>query len=118
MRDRIAVIGAGVIGGAIVNSLLKSGYDGEIVAADMQPEKLSVIEKQGINVTSDNKKAAREADVVFLCVKPNIVAPVLKLRLLLASVNGLCLKPDLSGLCRTLRFWCRNPSLPTVATMT
>jgi pyrroline-5-carboxylate reductase len=78
MRDRIAVIGAGVIGGAIVNSLLKSGYDGEIVAADMQPEKLSVIEKQGINVTSDNKKAAREADVVFLCVKPNIVAPVLK----------------------------------------
>jgi pyrroline-5-carboxylate reductase len=78
MRDRIAVIGAGVIGGAIVNSLLKSGYDGEIVAADMQLEKLSVLEKLGITVTSDNKKAARTAEIVFLCVKPNIVKTVLK----------------------------------------
>ena len=27
MKDGIAVIGTGVIGGAIVDSLLKSGYD-------------------------------------------------------------------------------------------
>lgn len=78
MRDRIAVIGAGVIGGAIINSLLKSGYDGEITAADMQPEKLSVLEKLGIPVTSDNKKVARASDVIFLCVKPNNVKTVLK----------------------------------------
>ncbi|MHC3129840.1 MAG: pyrroline-5-carboxylate reductase [Candidatus Bathyarchaeota archaeon] len=78
MKDSIAVIGAGVIGGAIIKSLLKSGYDGEITAADMQLEKLGALEKLGITVTSDNKKAARESEVIFLCVKPNIVETVLK----------------------------------------
>ena len=78
MRDSIAVIGAGVIGGAIIKSLLKSGYDGEITAADMQLEKLGDLENLGITVTSDNKKAARTSDVVFLCVKPNVVKTVLK----------------------------------------
>ena len=78
MRDSIAVIGAGVIGGAIIKSLLKSGYDGKITAADMQLEKLGALEKLGITVTSDNKKAARTSDAVFLCVKPNVVKTVLK----------------------------------------
>jgi pyrroline-5-carboxylate reductase len=78
VKDSIAVIGAGVIGGAIIKSLQKSGYDGKLTAADMQTEKLAEQEKAGIAVTSDNKKAAQEADVIFLCVKPNIVAPVLK----------------------------------------
>jgi len=78
MRDSIAVIGAGVIGGAIIKSLLKSGYDGEITAADMQLEKLGALEKLGITVTSDNKKAARESEIIFLSVKPNVVKTVLK----------------------------------------
>ena len=78
MRANVAVIGAGVIGGAIITSLQKSGYDGKLTAADMQTETLAEHEKAGIAVTSDNRKAAREADVVFLCVKPNIVAAVLK----------------------------------------
>jgi pyrroline-5-carboxylate reductase len=78
MRDSIAVIGAGVIGGAIVKSLLKSRYNGEIVAADMQSEKVSELEKLGITVTSDNKKAARESGIIFLCVKPNVMETVLK----------------------------------------
>ena len=78
MSDSIAVIGAGVIGGAIAKSLLKSGYDGEIIAADMQSEKIGDLEKLGITVTSDNKKAARESEIIFLSVKPNIVKTVLK----------------------------------------
>lgn len=78
MKDSVAVIGAGVIGGAIIKSLLKSGYDGEITAADMQPEKLRDLEKLGITVTSNNKKAARESEIIFLSVKPNIVKTVLK----------------------------------------
>jgi pyrroline-5-carboxylate reductase len=78
MKDSVAVIGAGVIGGAIVKSLLKSGYEGKITAADMQPEKLRDLEKLGITVTSDNKKAAKEAEIIFLSVKPNVVETVLK----------------------------------------
>ncbi len=78
MKDSIAVIGAGVIGGAIINSLLKSGYEGKITAAEIQLEKVRELEKLGIAVTSDNRKAAKESDVVFLCVKPNVLKTVLK----------------------------------------
>ncbi|MCW4053830.1 MAG: prephenate dehydrogenase/arogenate dehydrogenase family protein, partial [Candidatus Bathyarchaeota archaeon] len=78
MKDSIAVIGAGVIGGAIVKSLLKSGYEGEITAAEIQLEKNRNLEKLGITVTCDNRKAARESEVVFLCVKPNHLKTVLK----------------------------------------
>ncbi len=78
MRDGIAVIGAGVIGGAIVKSLLKSRYDGRITATRRETERLEELEKLGAVITRDNKKAAKESDVVFICVKPNDVEKVLK----------------------------------------
>jgi pyrroline-5-carboxylate reductase len=78
MNDKIAVIGAGMMGGAIVKSLLKSGYTGKITAADIQPERLKEQEKLGAAVSTDNRKAAADADVIFICVKPNNVEKVLK----------------------------------------
>jgi pyrroline-5-carboxylate reductase len=78
MNDKIAVIGAGMMGGAIVKSLLKSGYSGKITAVDIQPEKLKEQEKLGVAVSTDSRKAAADADVIFICVKPNNVASVLK----------------------------------------
>ena len=78
MKDTIAVIGAGVIGGSVVKSLLKSGYDGKIIVAEIMPEKARELEQLGVAVTNDNREATREADVVFLCVKPNILKTVLK----------------------------------------
>ncbi|MFC1486129.1 pyrroline-5-carboxylate reductase [Thermoproteota archaeon] len=78
MKDTIAVIGAGVIGGSVVKSLLKSGYDGKIIVAEIMPEKARELEQLGVAVTRDNREATREADVVFLCVKPNILKTVLK----------------------------------------
>ena len=78
MNDSITVIGAGVIGGAVVQSLLKSGYKGKITAAEIQLEKVLELEQLDIAVTCDNREAAREADIVFLCVKPNVLKTVLK----------------------------------------
>ncbi len=78
MNDKIAVIGAGMMGGAIVKSLLKSGYAGKITAVDIQPERLREQEKLGVAVSTDNRKVAAEADVIFVCVKPNNVETVLK----------------------------------------
>ncbi len=78
MNDKIAVIGAGMMGGAIVQSLLKSGYKGKITAVDIQPEKLKEQEKLGVAVTTDSKKAAAEADIIFVCVKPTAVKTVLQ----------------------------------------
>ena len=78
MKDHIAVIGAGVIGSAIINSLLKSGYEGKVTAAEIDPEKAKVIEKLGVSVTSDSRKVARDADIVFVSVKPKVLEKVLK----------------------------------------
>jgi pyrroline-5-carboxylate reductase len=77
MNDKIAVIGAGMMGSAIMTSLLKSGYKSKITAVDIQPEKLKEQEKLGIAVSTDSRKAAAEADVVFICVKPTAVKTVL-----------------------------------------
>lgn len=78
MKDNIAVIGSGVIGGAIIRSLLKSGYDCRITASDIELERISELKELGVSVTSDNKKAAKESNIIFVCVKPNFLSDVLK----------------------------------------
>jgi pyrroline-5-carboxylate reductase len=78
MADKIAVIGTGMMGGAIVKSLLKGKYQGKITAADFITEKLKELEALGAQVTSDNRKAAAEADIVFVSVKPGDLEAVLK----------------------------------------
>jgi pyrroline-5-carboxylate reductase len=78
MTDGISVIGAGMIGGAIVKSLLKSGYSGKIIAADCQPERIKAMEELGVAATTDNRKAASGSKIVFVCVKPGDVEKVLK----------------------------------------
>jgi len=76
MELRISVIGAGTIGSAIAGSLLRSRY-AEVTATRRRVEKLKELEKLGALVTSDNRKAAEEADVVILSVKPRDVKNVL-----------------------------------------
>jgi pyrroline-5-carboxylate reductase len=78
MNDKIAVIGAGMMGSAIIKSLLKGGYGGKITAVDIAPEKLGDLEKLGVKVSSDNRLSAAHADIVFIIVKPGDVAKVLK----------------------------------------
>jgi pyrroline-5-carboxylate reductase len=73
----VAVIGAGVIGGAIAKSLLR-GKRRKVVATRRVVKNARELEALGIKVLSDNRKAARDADIVFLCVKPGDVARVLK----------------------------------------
>jgi pyrroline-5-carboxylate reductase len=78
MKDHIAIIGGGVIGASVVKSLLKKGYEGNITVAEILPEKAKELEQLEVNVTDDNRMAVREADLVFLCVKPNVVKVVLE----------------------------------------
>ena len=78
MAEKIAVIGAGMMGGAIVKSLLKSKYPGKITATDAQPARIKEMEQLGVAATSDNRKAAAESDIIFVSVKPGDVAKVLK----------------------------------------
>jgi pyrroline-5-carboxylate reductase len=73
----VAVIGAGVIGGAIAKSLARGGRR-RVVATRRVVKDAAELEALGIKVQSDNRKAARDADIVFLCVKPGDVSKVLK----------------------------------------
>ena len=78
MNDKITIIGAGMMGGAIIKSLLKGGYQGKITAVDIQVEKLKEFEALGVKTSSDNKQAAGDADIIFIIVKPGDVEKVLK----------------------------------------
>jgi pyrroline-5-carboxylate reductase len=78
LNDKITVIGAGMMGSAIIKSLIKGNFGGKITAVDIAPEKLKDLEKLGVEVTSDIRKATADSDIIFIIVKPGDVEKVLK----------------------------------------
>jgi len=70
MPNNIAVIGTGMMGGAIVQSLIKAGYKNKITAADALQERVKAMQALGVNATQNSKQAAAEADIIFIAVKP------------------------------------------------
>jgi pyrroline-5-carboxylate reductase len=77
MIETVAVIGAGVIGGAIVKCLVESNQIGKVIATRRSLEKLMPLAERGANISDNNVVAAREAQVIFLCVKPSDIETVL-----------------------------------------
>jgi len=78
---RIAVLGAGKMGGILLQAFLRSGLFGDnqiaaTVAHDLRAEALS--EQLGIAVTTDNRTAVRGADIVLLAVKPTQVVDLVR----------------------------------------
>ena len=73
----ISVIGAGVIGSAVAKALVKNAVEDHVIATDNRVEQFSELKKEGIETTTDNKKAASIADIVVLCVKPKDIKTVL-----------------------------------------
>ncbi len=70
---RIAVIGAGRIGEALISGLLSSGWReaADITASTRRPERvIELTERYGIDVTASNVEAAAGAALVVLAVKP------------------------------------------------
>ena len=81
MGLKIAVIGAGNIGGALIGGILKShlAEPKDVVATDAREERRQELEEQWkIRVlATDNRKAVAGRDIVILAVKPHIVPAVL-----------------------------------------
>jgi len=71
----VSVIGAGNMGGAFVTGLAREGTH-TVTAIDVDPEALAAVESHADETTTD-LDAAREADVVVLAVKPDVVDAVL-----------------------------------------
>lgn len=69
---KVAIIGAGAMGGAIALGLLKSNTVAatDITVTAKTQKTLSIFEQKGIKTSTDNRKAAEGADIVCLAVKP------------------------------------------------
>ncbi len=78
---KIAVIGAGHMGTALLRGILASGWGARenLIASHPKREKCAVLESElKIAMTDSNVRAAREAQIVILAVKPQILESVLE----------------------------------------
>lgn len=78
---KLAVLGTGKLGGILLRAYLKQGlFSAKNATATVKhAEKASALGKElGITVTTENRKAARGADIILLGVKPQVVGEVLK----------------------------------------
>jgi pyrroline-5-carboxylate reductase len=76
---KISVIGAGAMGGATVEGLIKGQQfkNEDITVSDPSQAVVDKFAKMGVSVTTDNKLAAQSADIVCIVVKPWLVEKVL-----------------------------------------
>ena len=80
MTLKIAFVGVGNMASAIIGGLRASGYSGDaIVGSSINVEDHPRLEQRfGMTMYADNKEAVAVADVVFLCVKPNLLQSVVE----------------------------------------
>jgi len=78
---KLAVVGAGKLGGILLRAYLKQElFSPKRVAATVKhADKASALAKElGVAVTTDNREAVRGADIILLAVKPQVVGEVVK----------------------------------------
>lgn len=74
---RIAIIGAGAMGGAVASGLLAYGGGRySVTVSNPSAAPLEKLAREGAEVTHDNRQACRGADIVIVAVKPWIVETV------------------------------------------
>ncbi len=80
LQDKnIAVIGSGNMAGAMIGALLRNNElsPEQITASDPNQEQREAISvKYGVSVTGENREAVKNADVVILSVKPQVLPEV------------------------------------------
>src|SRR5690242_18451921 len=75
--QRIAIIGAGRIGEALLAGLLSSGWS-DIVVTSRRPERVEELaERHGVDATTVNAAAVRGASIVVIAVKPQDIDALL-----------------------------------------
>jgi len=78
---KLAVLGAGKLGGILLHAYLEQGlFDARRTTATVKhAERAAALTKElGVSVTTDNREAVRDADIILLTVKPQTVAEVLQ----------------------------------------
>jgi pyrroline-5-carboxylate reductase len=80
-NKKVAVLGAGKLGGIILQALLREGLlTKELTRATVRhsDRAFRIAEKLRIEVGTDNAKAVQDTDIIFICVKPQTVQEVLE----------------------------------------
>ncbi len=77
---KLGFIGTGNMAGAIMGGIIRAGMiqPDEIIGSDTLPAGREHVRKEyGIHVTSENRQAAQEAEILFLSVKPQFYPAVI-----------------------------------------
>ncbi|MBK8711955.1 MAG: pyrroline-5-carboxylate reductase [Niastella sp.] len=79
MNTKISIIGAGNLGTAIAEGLLKSKFckPADITVTKRNTATLSALQNKGVRVTSNNNEAVKNAGLIILAIKPFQVTDVL-----------------------------------------
>jgi pyrroline-5-carboxylate reductase len=129
---KISVIGAGAMGGATVEGLIKGQQfkNEDISVSDPSQAVVEKFAKTGVSVTTDNKLAAETADIVCVVVKPWLVERVLKdikpelnphkqiLIVIAAGISSASIKEWLGEQCPSLFLAIPNIAIAEMASMT
>lgn len=102
MSRKIAVIGGGNLGSAIVEGILQSGFAKaeDITVTKRNIATLAALKDKGVTVIADNNKAVKRADIVILAIKPfqtkdvleAIVKDLSSKQILISVVTGIFIK--------------------------
>jgi pyrroline-5-carboxylate reductase len=106
---RLALIGGGNMGRGLIGGLIARGLPaGQIRVADINEDGLAALAREfGVDTTTDNAVAVRDARVVVLAVKPQQMAPVvMALRPQLAATQPLLLSVAAGIRAADLARWC------------
>ena len=80
-NKKIAIIGVGNMGEALISGLVVSGSSNpkSIICTDVRESRLDEIKKEyGVQTTENNVEAVAASDIIVYAVKPQIIAAVLK----------------------------------------
>lgn len=80
-NKKIGIIGSGKMGSVLISGIVSHNLTSSrnITVSDVMKDLLDDIKKNyGVSVTGDNKKVVRDADIIILAVKPQIIADVLE----------------------------------------
>ena len=80
-HHRFGFLGAGKLAGSVMRGLVRSKFcaPSDIMAGEPHEPTGSALHKElGITVSTDNAEVTRNADILFLGVKPIVVLPILK----------------------------------------
>jgi len=81
LHKRVAVLGTGKIGGILLSALLEKGRlsKNRTSATVQHEERARTLERKlGIAVGTDNRAAVKDADIILVCVKPQVVESVMQ----------------------------------------